>query len=197
MLRFFESSMVSTLSTFSSEVADLLRGNGVIFKKQHVPVITLAQLCEKYVHTTIDFMSIDAENHEQEVIEGGDWKRWRPRVVVVEDGFCPSGTRNHVKWEHLLIRADYQLALFDGINRFYLRDEDKHLFPLLSVPANNTDNFILYEDLDGTGLTGLALARKLHALSLRYPKTAAVTKWLVYLTYRTMKKVYKPFKLFT
>jgi FkbM family methyltransferase len=194
-LCFYESPTVSTYSTFSAEEAELLRSTGLSFEERRVPVITLSQLCERHVHTTIDFMSIDVENHEHEVIQGGDWKRWRPRVVVVEDSLSPTGIRNHGKWEPFLLAADYLLALCDGINRFYLRQEDKHLLPLLSVPANISDDFILYDCLDGVGPTGLAIARRLHSLAHRHPRIAAVVKWLGYLTYRGMKKALTPFQL--
>jgi len=198
MSSFYACPARSTFSTFSAEEADLLRGQGIVFEEHQVPVMTLAQLCAQYVHSPIDFMSIDVENHELEVIQGGDWQRHRPRVLVIEDSFSPAGVRNHAQWEPLLLRVDYHLALFDGLNRFYLRGEDKHLLPLLGVPANVSDHFVYHEylnDMGRAGLAGLALARKLHALSLRYPRLATIAKWFGYRVYRGMKKVRSPLQL--
>ena len=33
----------------------------------------------------IDFVSIDVEGHEVEVLSGFDLARWRPRLILVED----------------------------------------------------------------------------------------------------------------
>ncbi len=188
-IAFFECPATSTLSTFSAREAGLLREQGIVFEERRVPVQTLAQICEQYVHTTIDFLSIDVENHEQEVIEGNDWRRWRPRVVVVEDGSPWAANPRRAQWESLLLEADFHFALFDGLNRFYVRGEDKHLLPVLSVPANVLDDFVLHECLEGVGPTGLAVARRLHALGLRLPRIAAVARCLGHLTYRGMKMV--------
>ena len=49
-----------------------------------VRVTTLARVCERHVEGTIDFLKIDVDGHAGEVLAGGDWTRWRPRVVLVE-----------------------------------------------------------------------------------------------------------------
>jgi FkbM family methyltransferase len=193
-LCFYEAPATTTFSTFSSDFVGRLRQIGIVFEERRVPVLTLAQLCAKYVDNTIDFMSIDVEAHEYEVIQGGDWRRWRPRVVVVEDGFCAEGCRSHLKWETLLTDADYHFALFDGINRFYVREEDKHLLPVLSIPANVLDDFALHGYQDGVGPTSLLLARKLHAQALRHPRIAAAACWLGYRTVRELRRALKPLR---
>ncbi len=38
----------------------------------------------------------------------------------------------------------YSFTLFDGVNWFYVRDEDAELIPLLSSPANAGDRFLIY-----------------------------------------------------
>src|SRR5262245_23987709 len=53
------------------------------FQRQ-VELLTLASVCESYVRREIDFISIDVEGCECEVIQGGDWHRWRPRIALVE-----------------------------------------------------------------------------------------------------------------
>ena len=145
-LRFFECVKESTWSTFSAPDARWLRDHrGVEFEERAVPVLTLAQVCEQHASGEIDFLSIDAENHELEVIRGNDWTRWRPRIVVIEDGHSSqTNERGHRTWQDTVLAAGYLLALVDGINRFYVRKEDEALLPRLSVPANATDNFIPY-----------------------------------------------------
>ena len=48
-------------------------------------------------------------------------------------------------WEQLLLAADYLFALFDGMNRFYVRAEDRQLISLLDPPINLFDACIPYE----------------------------------------------------
>ena len=47
-----------------------------------MPVTTLQALCEQYAPDAIDFLKIDVEGAEREVLLGGDWRRFRPKVVV-------------------------------------------------------------------------------------------------------------------
>ena len=63
------------------------------------------------------------------------------RVVVVE-AVDQDGVQAHHNWEPPLIEAGYSLGLFDGINRFYCRNEDADaLIPRLAAPANVLDNW--------------------------------------------------------
>lgn len=52
----------------------------------NVPVRTLdAVLAEAGVPLAFDFLSIDVEGHEIEVLRGFDIARWRPRLILLED----------------------------------------------------------------------------------------------------------------
>lgn len=104
-----------------------------------IRVRTLAEICQQYVppRTTIDFLSVDVEGHERQVLEGGDWSRWRPRIILAESNGFES-------WEGLLLRSGYHFTHFDGVNRFYVRDEDAHLIPPMSIPVNASDRFSIY-----------------------------------------------------
>jgi FkbM family methyltransferase len=168
--RFFEAQNASMLSTFCPEEAEAHRKlRGIIFEERLVPVMTLAQVCEQHVRGTIDFMSIDVENHEREVISGGDWKRWRPRLVLVEDFIDNEGVPTRARWEPLLLAADYHFGLFDGINRFYVRGEDKALLSRLKAPANAQDDYVHHRWSDEIQSLreqlAVAQARLQHALS--------------------------------
>jgi FkbM family methyltransferase len=51
-----------------------------------VPVKTLDEvLAEAGAPLPIDFLSIDVEGHELEVLQGFDFGRWRPRLILIED----------------------------------------------------------------------------------------------------------------
>ena len=51
-----------------------------------VPVKTLDSVLEEAgTHPGFDFLSIDVEGHEIEVLRGFDLARWRPRLILLED----------------------------------------------------------------------------------------------------------------
>jgi FkbM family methyltransferase len=128
----------SGYATFSPDVANTWRQQGLeTVTRRAIPLRTLAQVCEEYVDRPIDFLKIDVEGHEREVIEGGDWCRWRPRVILVEATWPD-------QWDHLILAADYLFVIFDGLNRCYVRREDCHLLAALNTPVNPRDDYIPY-----------------------------------------------------
>lgn len=133
------------LSTLSADEAAKQRQAGIPGEERIVEVTTLAHVFETYVESEIDFLSIDVEGLEKDVIEGGDWERWRPRVVIVEATQPNTTVQTHESWEPLLKEARYVFAYFDGLNRFYIREEDADLTDRFSVPVNLFDGFEPYE----------------------------------------------------
>ena len=136
---------LSGLSTFSADQASWHREQGHASEERSVPVTTLARICAEHVDGEIDFLTIDVEGHEREVLEGGDWSRWRPRVVVVEATRPFTTTPTHEEWEHILTANRYAFATFDGLNRYYVREEDSRLAGGLATPVNFTDQYQIYE----------------------------------------------------
>lgn len=135
-------------STVSREEAERhLAQDGVPFTERTVRVTTLAAVCEKYVSGPIDFLSVDVEGLEQQVLQGADFSRWRPRVCVIEATVPATTLPTHDKWEGLLIDADYRFAYFDGLNRYYVRIEDAGLMEHFSTPVSCLDDFEPYEYL--------------------------------------------------
>ena len=107
----------------------------------------LSEICAQYAkEKEVDFLKIDVEGAERSVIASGDWKKYRPIVVIVEAVAPFSNTPNHAEWEDLLKQSGYVFAYFDGLNRFYVRKESVELLPCFSVPPNVFDGFRRYED---------------------------------------------------
>ncbi|HUQ63916.1 MAG TPA: FkbM family methyltransferase [Acidimicrobiales bacterium] len=144
-LTFFECPPESGWSTFDAEQAKSHTEAGIAFVERTVPVTTLARICEDHVEGTIDFLTVDVEGHEAKVLQGADWKRWRPRVVLVEATEPGTKIPSHDAWESILLDADYQFVTFDGLNRYYVRAEDSDLIEPLRAPANVLDDYIPYE----------------------------------------------------
>jgi FkbM family methyltransferase len=88
---------------------------------------TLAAVCEEFIAdgVAIDFLKIDVEGHEREVIAGGDWTRYRPEIVIVEATVPGTCGANAIETAHefqdLLFAARYEDIGFDGLNRWYRR----------------------------------------------------------------------------
>jgi FkbM family methyltransferase len=156
--QFYECPRSNELSTFSREQADELRRQGLELIEHSVPITTLARVCEEHAGPTIDFLKVDVEKLEREVMAGGDWVRFRPRLLVIEATRPESNTPSYTDWEPLLLEADYLFAFFDGLNRYYVRAEDRHLIPLLAVPANYFDHFERYEHVRQVEDLRIALA---------------------------------------
>ena len=117
--------------------------------KRKVKCMKLADICSKYANDKeIDFIKIDVEGAELSVIQSANWNVYRPIVIIVESVTPFTNISNHSDWEEILINSRYIFAYFDGLNRFYVREESKDLMPILSVPPNVFDNFKLY---DGEG----------------------------------------------
>ncbi len=107
-------------STFSEEVK-----THKDTKQKHVDyeveVITLQKLFKDNEVSKIDFLKIDVEGFEEEVILGNDWDKYRPTVVCIEaDHF-------HKDWNSLFTSWGYRYVMFDGLNEYYIANESDSL----------------------------------------------------------------------
>jgi FkbM family methyltransferase len=125
-----------------------------------LPMMSLASITRRLPPGEVEFLKVDVEGAERDVLAGADWSSFRPRVVLVEairPNLSLSAGRviepMWQEWEGILFANGYEFALFDGLNRFYYRREEPQLRERLSYPANVTDGFALCE--------GHFLARKL------------------------------------
>jgi FkbM family methyltransferase len=124
-------------STTSTEHAKSAEKFGAKFHTCRMPMTTLAAICEEHGVGAIDFLKIDVEGAEGDVIRGGDFRRFRPRVVLAEALAPGTMAENFADWEPLLLDAGYVFVLFDGLNRFYVAREDEALiarFPKEPAP---------------------------------------------------------------
>jgi FkbM family methyltransferase len=139
---FYEIPAFAENSTLASAVADRLTAAGLAATPHQVEVVRLAEVCDLHVKDrTIDFMKIDVEGGEFGVLQSGDWKRFRPRLLIVEATVVNSKEENWHIWEPILIEAEYHKVWFDGLNNFYLREEDLGLRHAFRLPPNIHDGF--------------------------------------------------------
>jgi FkbM family methyltransferase len=110
---------------------------GATVKPVLMPMTTLAALTAAHKVGTVDFLKIDVEGAEADVLAGADWQRCRPRVVLVEALAPGSLEESWSAWEPTLTAAGYRFAFFDGLNRFYVAEEAHELaarFPREPAP---------------------------------------------------------------
>lgn len=92
-----------------------------------VPVTTLGELCEQHAPRTFDFLKVDVEGAEQDVLLNGDWQNYRPKVVVVEALAPYTLAPAWAGWEPFLAMHGYRYVWFDTLNRYYLAEEAEEL----------------------------------------------------------------------
>lgn len=76
----------SSLSTFDSNVAKNYRRLGFkVFKIHKVKVLRLASVLARYCNRrNIDFLNIDTEGLDFQVLKSNNWKKFRPKVICLE-----------------------------------------------------------------------------------------------------------------
>jgi hypothetical protein len=104
-------------------LAQKAKAFGVDYRTVRMPVTTLAKLCERHDLGSIDFLKIDVEGAEGDVLFGGDWKRFRPKVIVIEAVTPMALEPAWQDWEPFLIAQGYRFVLFDTLNRFYVAQD--------------------------------------------------------------------------
>jgi FkbM family methyltransferase len=71
-------------------------------------------LTEAQAPAPLDFISIDVEGHEIEVLDGFDLARWRPRFILIEDHVLD------LKLHRALVARGYKWVRRTGLNAWYL-----------------------------------------------------------------------------
>jgi FkbM family methyltransferase len=106
------------LSTLSSEMKLEHGKEKLKFKEYEVEVRTLKDILSEHAkNRPVDFLKIDVEGLEYEVIAGNDWQKYRPKIVVAEISHLIKD------WRPLLTTAGYEKVFFDGLNEYYAARE--------------------------------------------------------------------------
>ncbi|MEH2435825.1 MAG: FkbM family methyltransferase [Nostoc sp.] len=136
-------------STLNKEIAErIAQEKGLELSRYTVYVNTLAEICKKYVDQKIDFIKIDVEGVEEEVLLGGNWEKFRPTILVIETTLPGTNVRCENNIPVFLIKKGYQQVFFDGINDYYISEESVGLAKFFSFPINVLDNYINYRLLE-------------------------------------------------
>jgi FkbM family methyltransferase len=99
------------------------------FSPVKTSVITLKQVCEKYIseNQDIHFLKIDVEGFEKEVLLGADFSKYRPWIIMLEATKPMTMIPTHSEWEYILEEHQYEFVKQYDINRFYIAKEKSFL----------------------------------------------------------------------
>jgi FkbM family methyltransferase len=116
----------------STTIAEHARGaekeTGRTAEAVTLPMTTLAALCEaSHAPATFEFLKVDVEGAEADVLRGADFARFRPKVIVVEAIKPLSLAPAWDEWEPLLARHGYTYVWDDELNRYYVAEEARAL----------------------------------------------------------------------
>lgn len=92
-----------------------------------VPVLTLSELCHHFAPRAFEIMKVDVEGAEKDVLFSGDWKNFRPKILVVEALAPYTLAPAWPQWEAFLEQHGYRYACFDTLNRYYVANEAREL----------------------------------------------------------------------
>ena len=146
-------------ATADREVVDQHIRQGHQGRYVRTPMTTLSAVCLEHAADEIHFLKVDVEGFEAAVLQGMDFRRFRPWIVVVEATRPHSTEEVHQAWEPWLLQCDYALAYADGLNRFYLAGEHVELGPHFKYPPNFFDEFVKAPDIESSIWAQTIMAR--------------------------------------
>lgn len=145
-LSFFQN---AGLSTANQKIAEKHISNGEICEARSVKAFSLSTILSNYLppDQVIDFLKIDVEGLERNVLEGADFRKIRPKIIVVESTAPMSSEETWEEWEFILTANDYIFAYFDGLNRFYISHEHLYLKSHFLLPVNLWDKVETHDSI--------------------------------------------------
>lgn len=150
-------------ATAAADVAEQHAAQGRKRVLHRVQVFPLKDICSQHVAGDIHFLKIDVEGFEKSVIDGMDFSRFRPWILLIEATKPNSIEEDHLKWEGSVLASRYFFAYADGLNRFYVSDEHSDLLGMFRYPPNPFDDFVCVEYVNSESRAVQAEARAAEA----------------------------------
>ncbi|WP_169805748.1 FkbM family methyltransferase [Novosphingobium rosa] len=131
------------LSTAKLDIAKGHEENKWPVVASKVSAMTMDKLLEMCGESDVHWLKVDVEGYEYEVLSGWRNSCKRPWVIVMESTIPCTQDSNYSEWENFLLDKGYFYVYGDGLNRFYLHHDRKHLAGKFDSPPNVFDNFQL------------------------------------------------------
>jgi FkbM family methyltransferase len=104
------------IATFDDEIKQVHAAAGHAYRDVTVQVRTLDEVLRTEGVDTVDFLKIDVEGIEPDVLRGLDLNRIRPAVIVLEASRVE-------ECERILTANRYHREFFDGLNLYFADDD--------------------------------------------------------------------------
>ncbi len=129
------------LSTSDELLAQAYKNSGLNISNEICEGMTLDEIFEFIGEVDIDWMKIDAENSEVEILNSWKSENVKPTIVVLEvlDPLHKSQINNEVT--ELMKSKGYVEVYFDGLNKFFLSKNHGEMKIHFNLPPNIFDNF--------------------------------------------------------
>ncbi len=114
----------TAVNTISAKTAAHYEKFWTIISRTSVETCTLAEVLENYLPQgqEIDFLSVDVEGVDLEVLSGNDWNKFRPRLVIVEAEGLDLARAAENDVVGFMISKNYRLTGFMHVSAFFVRD---------------------------------------------------------------------------
>lgn len=113
------------LSTFDKASLQAALKDGYIYVSKKIQLMPLNEVLENYSIKDINFISIDTEGTEKEVLQSINLSKYRPQIFIIEAVKPRTFEACHEQWESILLDNGYIFVMFDGLNRYYIAQEYK------------------------------------------------------------------------
>ena len=118
---YFCTFLPDTLSTFSDIAAKKYIENGYqLVGKAKMKVMKLADVFAHYYNNrSIDFLSVDTEGYDLQVLKSNNWDKYRPKLICVE------ADKNDKKITQYLTGIGYNEIYSNGLNKIFVTTKNR------------------------------------------------------------------------
>ncbi|MDK4724022.1 FkbM family methyltransferase [Rhizobium sp. CNPSo 3968] len=130
------------LSSFDPGTRDLAGKFGLEVSVVEVQVKSLWDSIVEYIPAAgVDFLKIDVEGLEKQVIDSANLSAWQPKIICAEAVEAASAKPSFGGWEHLITVQNYDFAIFDGVNNYYVHNKYPEIFKQFLAGVNVSDRY--------------------------------------------------------
>lgn len=125
----FYKSKANAASTIDEDYYTENRERWYYDEQQTLHTKTLTEILDTNLQngTTIDLLTVDVEGVDLQVLQGLDFNKYRPKIIIVEaHDFSIADKENHPVYKHLSIN-NYQLHAFATMNLYFIDSFRRHI----------------------------------------------------------------------
>lgn len=155
---FYVAKDVEELSSIVPDVKRVTENYKSNLELIRVKTDTLNSIFNQFNYSEVDFITIDVEGHEMEVLKGFDLEKFRPKILIIED----NSNAKESKIRNYLLSFGYKIFKRTGCNEWYTYDES--FYTLMDLIVLKTI-YLRYFVYNSTPIFMLNIYRKFKKLS--------------------------------